>query len=141
MACSGLALSRFVRPESGDLRDTLAKILAGKLASATAQADPVEQVRTLTIELIEMRAELTRLKVAQEERVQTRASADDAELTAARKEIAGLMLEVENLRQELAQTPRPRLEIGRSAGRDSEFRRDIAAGSGFSARQPHRARC
>jgi hypothetical protein len=114
---AGTSFIRFVKPQTDDLRDSVAKILDGILALSPARPDPVDRVRALTIELMEAHAALARVQTTQAE-VPPDPSADiERELGGLRQENIALLQEIADLRRQLAEAAPVRPEPGRASGR------------------------
>jgi hypothetical protein len=114
---AGTSFVRFVRPEADDLRETVKKILEGAVAPAAARPRPADQVRALTVELMEARAKLARVQLAVAEQRSSTSADIEAELVAMRQENVGMLKEIADLRHQLAETVTIRPETGRAAGR------------------------
>jgi hypothetical protein len=114
---AGTSFIRFVKPQTDDLRDSVAKILTGILALSPAKPDPVDRARVLTIELMEAHAALARVQRTQAE-VPPGLSADiESELAGLRQENIALLQEITDLRGQLAEAGPARPEPGRASGR------------------------
>ena len=114
---AGSGFIRFVRPNAGDLRQTIGAILGGKIAAAAPEPEPAERVRALTVELIEARAALARVSPPLQTKQPNLANAEiENELDRLQRENNALIQEVAELRSELTAAQSARPQPGRPAG-------------------------
>jgi hypothetical protein len=105
---------RFARPKSDNLRETIGRVLAGKVTPAPPSPGPVERLRALTVELIEARAALARTPSRLEmERTGPALGAIEDELARVRQENAALLKHVTELQSELAAAQESRTQSSR----------------------------
>src|ERR1700730_13147066 len=112
----GTNFIRFARPQVGDLRQAIVKILEYTVTAATARADPADRIRALMVELMNTRAALARAQTAPSEPRPEPFARAEAELARVRQENAALLQQITDLHQ-LAEAPPARPEPNRAAGR------------------------
>jgi hypothetical protein len=112
----GTNFIRFARPQVGDLRQAIVKILEYTVTAATARADPSDRIRALMVELMNTRAALARAQREPSEPRPEPFARAEAELARVRQENAALLQQITDLHQ-LAEAPPARPEPNRAAGR------------------------
>ena len=114
----GTSFVRFVRPAETDLRQSLARILEDRVSPAAASPDdPAARARVFLTELMEARAELTRVRAAQRQQGPDPTDHDGAELARVQEENLALLRQIADLHRQLAEARPERSEPSRATGR------------------------